>query len=435
VQPARETLVPGVDPLEPTDPRQIGAYRLIGRLGRGGMATVYLGEGRKPTGQLQAIKLIHPHLGGDAEFRARFTREVELARRVPDFCTAPVRADGEHEGRPYLVTDYLDGQPLHRLVLDEGPLDPAGLHSLAIGVAAALTAIHDSDLVHRDLKPSNVMVIRGGVRIIDFGIARALDLSTGYTASGLVMGSLGWASPEQLNGVEPTPAMDVFGWGCLVAYAATGEHPFGGADATTRSWRILHAEPNLDALSPWLAELVAAALVKSPDDRPNAQELLIGLVGGQPRRSGQHRVTPILRPAGVANLATEEDTGAERPRRGRRRMLFAAVPLVAIFGLGGVTAATGVLGHDHGGRPPVTTDQHSASVESAPAGVAGAEPGRPGASPDAGQPQGTSAAASSEAGVPVVQPMPPSAGTSTAVDESDGPGRPPKKSKSKKNEK
>jgi hypothetical protein len=316
----------GVMDLEPDDPPAVGGYRLVGRLGVGGMATVYLGE----RDGWFAVKLIHRHLASDVEFRARFAGEVDLARRVPDFCTAPVRDRGIHEGRLYLVTDYLDGMPLHRLVDGDGPLDPPTLHALATGVASALAAIHEAGLVHRDLKPSNVMVTLAGVRIIDFGIARALDNSPGYTRTGLVMGSLGWASPEQLDGADPVPAMDVFGWGCLVAFAATGRHPFGGADATSRSWQILHGEPNLDGVPRPLRDLVAAALRKNAKRRPSAVDLVkaLGAMTLSPRK-----VRPAVRSDGVRPQAPGGPGRAKRKLRPRHKlaMLVAGLPLALAF--------------------------------------------------------------------------------------------------------
>ncbi|GIJ49982.1 hypothetical protein Val02_68680 [Virgisporangium aliadipatigenens] len=336
-----------VAPLEQSDPTEIGGYRLLGRLGVGGMASVYLATdgSHDGTGRV-AIKVIHPHLAQDPEFRARFTREIQLARRVPAFCTAPVRADGQLNGRPYLVTEFLDGMALHELVQRNGPMAPDALHNLAVGVAAALTAVHDSDLVHRDLKPSNVMVTLGGVRIIDFGIARALDLSTGYTATGLVMGSLGWSAPEQLDGGEPVPAMDVFGWGCCIAYAGSGDHPFGGTDATSRSWRILNAEPDLRVLPDGLRELVAAALLKDPADRPTAQELLLALVSAPPGGAAG-RVRP-------GALVSRGSIPRQRGRFDRRHVIAAVIGVPLALGLV-VAAARGaelMFGPDGGPTAP-----------------------------------------------------------------------------------
>jgi serine/threonine protein kinase len=264
-----------VGDLNQNDPIRIDDYRLIGQLGIGGMGTVYLAQ--SPEGGRVAVKLVHQHLARDPRFRVRFAGEVRAAQRVPGFCTARVLDSGVYEDRPYLVTEYLEGIPLSRLVADDGPLDPAMLHSVALGVAAALAAIHNVGLVHRDLKPSNLMVTLGGVRIIDFGIARALDAVSDITGTGNIVGSLGWASPEQLRAEEPTAAMDIFGWGCLVSFAATGRHPYGGEEAAARAWKILEGEPDLSGVPDPVRDLVAAALSKDPLDRPDARQLLLGL--------------------------------------------------------------------------------------------------------------------------------------------------------------
>ncbi|GAA2626980.1 hypothetical protein GCM10010399_68190 [Dactylosporangium fulvum] len=270
--PARRSVV---GDLTHNDPVRIDDYRLLGQLGVGGMGTVYLAQA--PDGSRVAVKLVHAHLARDPRFRTRFAGEVRAAQRVPGFCTARVLDSGVHEERPYLVTEYLEGIPLSRLVTDDGPLDPAMLHSVALGVAAALAAIHNVGLVHRDLKPSNLMVTLGGVRVIDFGIARALDAASDITGTGNIVGSLGWASPEQLRAEEPTAAMDIFGWGCLVAFAATGRHPFGGEEAAARAWKILEGEPDLSGIPDPVRGLVAAALARDPADRPDARQLLLGL--------------------------------------------------------------------------------------------------------------------------------------------------------------
>ncbi|GAA0715087.1 protein kinase [Dactylosporangium roseum] len=270
--PARRS---AVGDLTHNDPVRIDDYRLLGQLGVGGMGTVYLAQA--PDGSRVAVKLVHAHLARDPRFRTRFAGEVRAAQRVPGFCTARVLDSGSHEERPYLVTEYLEGVPLSRLVTDDGPLDPAMLHSVALGVVAALAAIHNVGLVHRDLKPSNLMVTLGGVRVIDFGIARALDAASDVTGTGNIVGSLGWASPEQLRAEEPTAAMDIFGWGCLVAFAATGRHPFGGEEAAARAWKILEGEPDLSGIPDPVRDLVAAALARDPADRPDARQLLLGL--------------------------------------------------------------------------------------------------------------------------------------------------------------
>jgi len=382
------------------------------------MATVYLGSASDTgSASMVAIKLIHQHLAADSEFRARFAREVQLAARVPAFCTAEVRGHGVYDDRPYLVTEYVPGTPLHRLVEEEGPLDPATLHGVAVGLAAGLTAIHDCELVHRDLKPSNVIIMRGGVRIIDFGIARSVEATSDFTTTGVVMGSLGWTSPEQLDAQDPIPAMDIFAWGCLVAYAATGKHPFGGGDAASRCWRILHADPTLDGLPPLLTELVRAALDRDAERRPTAQELLLGLVGG----SG--RVVPVRGPASAA-WADAGDAAGAAPRRkrrtadGRRRLaVLAGVPLGLVLAAGLASAAGGPLrlGDDPAGageksRVSTPSDQPEVSGSATPAPPDTNGGGR-GAASDAGPVQPPPAAP----GVPVTPTTTPAPTTATSA--------------------
>ncbi|MFD0887573.1 protein kinase [Streptosporangium algeriense] len=237
---------PGVEGLRPGDPGRIGEYRLLGRLGEGGMGTVYLA--RTPQGRLVAVKVIKPEVAVEDGFAERFHAEVRNARRVASFCTAQVLGDGNAaDGRPYMVTEYIPGTPLSRQISGYGALDPAQLHGVALGVAAALAAIHVAGLVHRDLKPANVILSLSGPRVIDFGVARALDSTHGFTRSGEVLGSPGWWAPEQVKGLEITPAADVFAWGCLIAYAGNGRHPYGRGDMITMATRLLNTPPDLGA--------------------------------------------------------------------------------------------------------------------------------------------------------------------------------------------
>ncbi|WP_433245724.1 protein kinase domain-containing protein [Streptosporangium sp. CA-135522] len=265
--------------LRPGDPEQVGGYRLLGRLGEGGMGTVYLGLA--PTGRQVAVKMIKAEFAVEDGFAVRFHAEVDNARRVASFCTAQVLDDGTGEdGRPYMVTEYIAGTPLSRQIALHGPLEPGPLHGVALGVAAALAAIHVAGLVHRDLKPANVILSMSGPRVIDFGIARALDSTQGFTLSGEVLGSPGWWAPEQVRGLEITPAADVFAWGCLVAYAGNGRHPYGRGDLITMATRLLNSPPDLGALPAPLDDLVRRATTMDPHRRPTAQDLLIALVGG-----------------------------------------------------------------------------------------------------------------------------------------------------------
>jgi Protein kinase domain/Domain of unknown function (DUF4352) len=274
-----------VAPLLPGDPPSVGRYVLSGRLGVGGMGTVYLGRagvGGPPV----AIKVVHPDLAGDPEFRARFADEVAAARRVAPFCTARVLDADPTAASPYLVTEFVDGVPLSVAVTESGPLDESTLHGVALGVAAALSAVHGAGVVHRDLKPANVLLSLSGPRVIDFGIARALDLARQHTQAGMLVGTPGWMAPEQFRGGSVGPAADVFSWGSLVAYAATGHNPWSYAvggpslSPTEQAHRILHGAAMLDGLRGPLRRLVESALVKDPARRPTARQLVDVLLGG-----------------------------------------------------------------------------------------------------------------------------------------------------------
>ncbi|MGW0587872.1 protein kinase domain-containing protein [Streptosporangium sp. NPDC002607] len=269
----------GVEGLRSTDPERIGAYRLLGRLGEGGMGTVYLALA--PAGRPVALKVVKAEVAVEDGFAARFHAEVENARRVASFCTAQVLDNGTgDDNRPYMVTEYIAGTPLSRQISEHGALEPGTLHGVALGVAAALAAIHVAGLVHRDLKPANVILSMSGPRVIDFGIARALDSTHSFTRSGEVLGSPGWWAPEQVRGLAITPAADIFTWGCLVAYAGNGRHPYGRGDLITMATRLLNSPPDLGALPAPLNDLARRATAMDPHQRPTAQDLLIALVGG-----------------------------------------------------------------------------------------------------------------------------------------------------------
>jgi hypothetical protein len=260
----------------PGDPATIGPYAVLGRLGTGGMGTVHLG--RAPDGRLVAIKVLRRELAADPAFVARFADEMRAARRVAPFCTAPVLDAAPTAVPPWLVTEYVEGVALDHAVRDGGPLTGSTLDGVAVGIASALTAIHAAGLVHRDLKPANVLLSATGPRVIDFGIARAVDATSVHTAAGMVLGSPGWLAPEILAGHPVTPAADVFAWGLLVAYAATGRHPFGeGSDQ--QAYAALHGQPRLDRIPHPLVRHVAAALSRDPRQRSSAQALLLALLG------------------------------------------------------------------------------------------------------------------------------------------------------------
>ncbi|MDL4772589.1 serine/threonine-protein kinase [Actinomadura xylanilytica] len=295
------------------DPQVIGEHRLVGRLGAGGMGAVYLGE--DPAGRQVAIKVIRRELALDDSFRARFAGEVANARRVASFCTARVLGHGEDDGRPYMVTEYIDGVSLGDLVERDGALDQARVRGLAIGIATALTAIHAVRLVHRDLKPGNVLLSATGPRVIDFGIARALDSPEKHTQTGFIVGSPGWIAPEQVFEGTVDTAADVFAWGTLVAYAATGAHPFGTGTMMVLASRAQQRKHDLDKVPDDLRPLVHSALTPSPAARPSAEELLVALVGAEdPEHTASRIITNEWAPVpAAASLASAASPASTRP--------------------------------------------------------------------------------------------------------------------------
>ncbi|WP_205826436.1 serine/threonine protein kinase [Microbispora catharanthi] len=268
-------------PLEPSDPARLGSYRITGRIGEGGQGVVYLGEAE--SGDLVAVKLFHARLGRDAAARADFTREAELARRVARFCTAQVLESGMDGGRPYIVSEYVEGPPLNQVVAARGPLSGGALERLAIGTATALVALHDAGVLHRDFKPQNVLIGPDGPRVIDFGIARALAATSTMTSQ--VVGTPAYMAPEQLAAGELGFALDVFAWASTITFAATGRPPFGADAIPAIINRILNQEPDLEGIEAPLRDLLAACLAKDPGRRPTAREIVDRLV--RPRHDAQ----------------------------------------------------------------------------------------------------------------------------------------------------
>jgi predicted Ser/Thr protein kinase len=267
-----------VQPLTAEDPRRLGPFELTGRLGEGGQGVVYLGRG--PQGEQVAVKLLHQALTTDSDARTRFLREVSVAQRVARFCTAPVLHADLAGSRPYIVSEYVPGPSLRRLVDTEGPRRGAALERLAVSTATALSAIHRAGILHRDFKPANVLMGPEGPVVIDFGIARALD-SPGTTATGTSVGTPSYLAPEQLSGAEATPAVDVFAWGVTMVFAATGTPAFGQDSIPVVMNRILTVEPDLSRLDPGpLRDLIAACLAKDPARRPTAEQLVGHLTSG-----------------------------------------------------------------------------------------------------------------------------------------------------------
>ncbi|GAB2863632.1 hypothetical protein GCM10027074_33610 [Streptomyces deserti] len=266
-----------MEKLGPGDPQRIGAYRLLGRLGAGGMGYVYLA--RSERGRTVAVKLVREELARQEEFRERFRQEVRAARRVGGHWTAPVLDADTEAGVPWVATGYVAGPSLQQVVgQDHGALPERSVRILAAGLAHALKDIHAAGIVHRDLKPSNVLVTIDGPRVIDFGIARALQTVTdgGLTRTGALVGSPGFMAPEQVRGDRITPACDVFCLGSVLAYAATGRLPFGTANSGVHAlmFRIAQEEPDLEGVPEGIADLVRECLRKDPAARPTLDRVL-----------------------------------------------------------------------------------------------------------------------------------------------------------------
>ncbi|MEV6329523.1 serine/threonine-protein kinase [Streptomyces sp. NPDC051909] len=347
-----------MDPLNAEDPAVIGPFRLLGRLGVGGMGRVYLA--RSAGGRAVAVKVVHPELAAQDEFRRRFAREVSALERVGGAGTAPVLGSDTGAEVPWVAVGYVPGPSLRTVVGDEyGPLPPDSVRTLAAGLARALTHIHTAGLVHRDLKPSNVLLTVDGPQIIDFGIARALDTVTdgGLTTTGAVVGSPGFMSPEQVRGERLSAASDVFCLGSVLAYAATGRSPFGGSDSGVHAtmFRIAHDEPDLTGLAPELAGLIRACLAKDPAGRPTATEIVETLPVADPwlpadvlARLGRHAAQLLeaesaalaehapAPPAGASGTGDTTPSASAAPRRRGRTALLSAVTTVVVAAAGGL---------------------------------------------------------------------------------------------------
>ncbi|CAM5302502.1 protein kinase domain-containing protein [Streptomyces abikoensis] len=319
------------------DPRVVGSFRLHRRLGAGGMGVVYLGSDRR--GQRVALKVIRPDLAEDQEFRSRFAREVQAARRIRGGCTARLVAADLDADRPWFATQYVPGPSLHDKVNEDGPLSAAQTASIGAALAEGLLAVHDAGVVHRDLKPSNILLSPKGPRIIDFGIAWATGAST-LTHVGTAVGSPGFLAPEQVRGAAVTPATDVFALGATLAYASTADSPFGQGSSEVMLYRVVHEEPQLMAVPDALAPLIHACLAKDPEERPSTLQLSLRLKEIAAREAhglseGRHPLTrrepdrpADRRPAEYAEQRTERPTvkapaphhppQAARPEPGRR---------------------------------------------------------------------------------------------------------------------
>jgi len=304
-----------VQDLRTEDPEKVGEYTVLGRLGQGAMGRVFLA--RSPGGRPVAVKVIRSELADDAGFRERFRQEVAAMRAVGGFWTAAV-VDADPAAM-WLATEYVPGPTLLTAVTTHGPLPVPALRRLVAGLAEALAAIHATGLVHRDLKPANVLLASDGPRVLDFGIAKALE-SVDLTATGMFVGTPGFLSPEQIEGRDAAPASDVFALGAVLVYAATGEGPFGTGEVPGLLYRAVHTSPDLARVPEELRSLAARCLVRDPGARPGPADLLSEV--------GTPDAAEWL-PAPVRAMVTEQETelGSPRPRVPTRAYTKAGPPL------------------------------------------------------------------------------------------------------------
>jgi eukaryotic-like serine/threonine-protein kinase len=317
----RDVLPAGADLLQADDPVTIGGHRLAGRLASSGTGVVYLARDRGA--RLVTVRTTHARTSEPGPVRARLRAEAACVRRLPSSCTAPLLHDGTDETPPYLVNGHIEGPSLERVVDVKGPLPAAMVAALATDLARVLAAVHDAGVVHGNLTPGNVVLTQDGLRVVDFGVAQEFASSGEPAEVGAVADNPGWLAPELLTGGPPGPACDVFGWGCLVAYAATGHSPHATVPA------------RLDALEPALRRLVESAVAEDPAARVGTADLAAALDAPP---------DPADPPAAIATPAPA--AVPHRPRQSRGRALVSGILTLAVL-LVAIPA-----GEDHTPAPP-----------------------------------------------------------------------------------
>lgn len=317
-------------PLRESDPAAVSDYALVGRIGGGGQGVVYLA--REPGGALVAVKILNVTTDIPG-VRATFLKEVAASQRVPRFCTAQILDAGISDHRPYIVSEFIDGQSLEAMVSDRGPCSGVALDRVAVATATALGAIHSAGVIHRDFKPSNVIMGTQGPVVIDFGVAAVPGMTTTRVSGEILAGTPAFMAPEYLSAQAITPAADMWAWAVTIIYAATGTLPFPGRGPAL-AYQIVHAEPEIGDLPDPLRSLVAACLSKDPAGRHSAHEVVQALAGPGVIASGPLAASPAST-VPVTQDMPGNPWGRSLPGPTRRRVLTAGLVCAAGAGLGG----------------------------------------------------------------------------------------------------
>ncbi|OOC55325.1 MULTISPECIES: protein kinase domain-containing protein [Nocardiopsis] len=373
--------MPGSESLQPSDPSTFGEYSVTGRLGKGGQGIVYLAE--DADGEQYAVKVLNDQWSQDSDLRRRFEKEVRAAQKVASFCTAAVIDAQLDSDPPYVVSEFVPGKDLQETIAKGSTQKGSTLQRLAVSTATALVAIHKAGIVHRDFKPGNVLLGPDGPRVIDFGIARVDDGTATMTNS--IVGTPSYMAPEQIEGRGITDKCDIFAWGCVMAFASTGRAPFGSDTVPAVVHRVVSAPPDLTDMDEALRPIVESCLDKNPDNRPNAQTLLMRLLGHEGPIESAPSTDDVVK-QGEQIAQTGLVTGGQMPYRPQQPPTGPQAGAAA-YPPGVSAPRPGMPGHPVGSDPrpgmpghPVSSDPRSGFAHPGTSNPRPGVPGHPGTS-------------------------------------------------------